>query len=95
MNQVKELGHAAEKRDAALAQRTQQLRGIHGFQIDDPGADSKRHQQVSNLRQRVEERQHGKDSVIGAHVDGAEDGVGLCEKILVRQGHALGIAGGP
>ncbi len=95
VDKVKELGHAAEKGDAAVAQPAQQFAGVELLEIDHAATRRKRHQQVGHLRQGVEQGKDAQDRVALIHADVVEDGLGFSVEIGVGQHHALGVARRP
>ena len=95
VDEIEELWDAAEERDVALAQSTQQLGGVERFQIHDARAVRERKQQVGHLRERVEE---GKDSEDGVgRADGHElsHRLDLRQQVVVREHYALRVARRP
>ena len=94
VNQVEELRHAREDRDLALRQRLDQIRRVQRLEIHDAGADRERQQQVGELRERMEQRQHAENRVLLGDVDDGERRIALGQQVRVGQHHAFRIGGG-
>ena len=94
VNQIEELRHAREDRDAPLGQGLEQVGGVERFEEDHARAHGKRQQQVGHLRERMEERQHAQHGVALRHVDHGKGRLALAGEVAVREHHALGVGGG-
>ena len=94
VDQIEELRHAREDGDLALGQRPHQLLRAERLEVDDTRAHRERQQQVGELRQRVEQRQHAQHAVVLGDVHHPERRVTLGDQVGVRQHHALRIRGG-
>ena len=89
VNQVEELRHAREDRDLPLRKRLDEIRRVQRLEVDDAGTRRKREQQVRELRERMEQRQHSKDRVPVGDVDCGEGGIAFRQQICMGQHHSL------
>ena len=94
VDEIEELGDAAEDGDAALAQGERQLLGVERIEKDDLAAVVERQEEVGHLGQHVEERQDSEQGVSGTDGDEPADALELGGEIAVGEHDALGIAGG-
>ena len=94
VEEVEELRHAAEQRDVALGERSQQLGRVQRLQEDNSGSAREWQQQIGHLREGVEQREHAEDRVALVHAHDPEDSLHFGEQVAVCQHDALGVAGG-
>ena len=94
VDEVEELRHAREDRDAARRERRDQRRRADRVEKHHARADRKRQQQVGHLRERVEQRQHAENRVGLGDLHDRKGAFAFGVEVGVRQDDALGIGGG-
>ena len=93
MNEIEELGDAAEDGDASLTQGERQFLRVERIKKDDLAAIAEGKKQIRHLREHVKERQHSEQSVTGPDLDELANAVQFGGQVAIGQHDALGIAG--
>ncbi len=95
MQQVEELRHHAERGDLPRLQGAHHLGAVQRGQEHHACATGERQEQVGNLGQGVEERQHPQDAIVRRDPHDPERRIPLGQEVPVRQHDAFGIARRP